>query len=548
MAQEISTIEAVRERMVDRVLVVLAILMVPAAVLSWSRVLLIGVQPVMYLHAAVAIVLCVAAMLRRRLSFAMKTLVMLAPFFVMGAAGLIAFGVVGLGGLLLIIFIMMTTVFLGKRQGWLALAVSGGVTSFVAVGVSMGKVQFDFDILAYALSPITWTVYVIAFVFFSAIILTVLATIQDALTDSIATLQDKAAELAAARDQAEIANRSKSAFMSNISHEFRTPLNAIIGFANIMKRKTEEPRDLRNLETIETSGQSLTTLVSSILDLSRIEAGDLKLDMASTRLQSILESTVSRHEREASAKGIELALQTDAHIPTFVEADEGRLYQVLHHLVSNAIKFTNEGSVTVGADCLAEADGTVDLNIWVADTGVGIPEHEREAIFRPFTQMDGQSIDDYGGTGIGLALARQLVEVMNGHIRVESKVGEGSRFEVVLKGVKVLPEPEIQEAVEDDPNFVLSEEARSKLPDLIKIIEEELLYAWTELLGGFAVSDIDIFSQRVQALGKEYSYSPLVVWGGLVQKQVEAFQLDALPNTLEQFPQLAEKIRSYVTE
>ena len=544
MADNISTIEAVRERMVDRVLVVLAILMVPAAMLSWSRVILIDVQPVMFLHAAVAIVLCAAALLRRRLSFGVKTIVMLVIFFVMGTAGLISFGLVGLGSPIFLIFIMMTTVFLGKRQGWLALGVSGSVTSIVAVGVSMGIVQFDFDILAYALSPITWIIYVVALVVFSAIILTVLATIHDALIDSIATLEEKATELAVARDQAEVANRSKSTFMSNISHEFRTPLNAVIGFASIMKRKTDEPRDQKNLETIETSGRALTTLVSSILDLSRIESGDLELDMAPTHLQGILQSTVSRHEREASAKGVELTVETDGRVPGQVEADEGRLHQVLHHLMSNAIKFTSEGSVTVGIDCLAQKNSTVDLSIWVADTGVGIPDHEREAIFKPFTQMDGQSIDDYGGTGIGLALARQLVEVMNGTIRVESKVGEGSRFEVLLYDMEVLTEPEVSEGAEGTQAVILSEEVRAKLPDLLVILNDELLYAWTELLGRFSMTDIEGFSTQVQALGQEYRYPPLVAWGEKVQEQAEEFQLEVLPKTLEQFPQLIEEVRA----
>jgi hypothetical protein len=169
---EITSIEIVRERMVDRVLVALSIVIIPAIALSWARVPLIGVKPVIYFHAFVAVILCGSSLARKRLSFRAKLTLLIVTNFILGLAGLVSFGQVGLGGHILMLLVVMTTAFLGTREGWVALGISGIASAGVALAVTTGVLEFDFDILAYALSPVTWTVSVIGVLIFSGIALT----------------------------------------------------------------------------------------------------------------------------------------------------------------------------------------------------------------------------------------------------------------------------------------------------------------------------------------------------------------------------------------
>ncbi|MFG6458012.1 ATP-binding protein [Roseateles sp. BYS96W] len=265
----------------------------------------------------------------------------------------------------------------------------------------------------------------------------------------IAALQEREAELAAHRDhleelvrartqelseakeRAEVASRAKSQFLARMSHELRTPLNAVLGYAQILKLDNSLTAKQRaGLDIIHGSGQHLLTLIVDILDLSAIEAGKAELRLAPVDLTVRLHALADIVRVMAVAKQIGLELQLDPALPARVLADDKRLSQILLNLLGNAVKFTHVGGVTLRASLLTSVDGLAGhalLRFEVLDTGVGIDESQVERLFEPFEQA-GTAEQRVGGTGLGLAISRQLVRLMGGEIRLESRLGEGSRF------------------------------------------------------------------------------------------------------------------------
>jgi signal transduction histidine kinase len=422
---EITSIEIVRERMVDRVLVALSIVIIPAIALSWARAPLIGVKPIMYFHTLVAVILCGSSLARKRLSFRAKLTLLIVTIFILGLAGLISFGQVGLGGHILMLLVVMTTAFLGTREGWIALGISGIASAGVALAVTTGILEFDFDILAYARSPVTWTVSVIGVLIFSGIALTVLGGIHDALRQAIVSLREQATELAAARDQAEAASRAKSVFLANVSHELRTPLNAILGFTQILKGDGAISLEHReDLKTVNSSGEHLLGMINDVLEMSKSEAGQLNLNSTSFDPNRLIEGLEDMFRLRATAKNLRLVFHTDPGIPDRVRTDEVKLMKVLINLLDNAIKFSSEGQVTLRA---GYQPATSSLHFEVEDTGRGIPPEEIATLFDAFVQPDiGHRYQE--GIGLGLPISREYVRLMNGKIMVSSNVGKGTTF------------------------------------------------------------------------------------------------------------------------
>lgn len=234
-------------------------------------------------------------------------------------------------------------------------------------------------------------------------------------------------------EQARAANREKSAFLASMSHEIRTPMNAIFGFTSLLSDVVKDPLQANYVASIKKSSQALLSLINDVLDLSKMEAGKLELHKEPTDLHEIVDQALTMFRQSAEAKGIFLRAEYEGLAEQPLMVDPSRLRQVLINLVSNAVKYTEQGGVIVRICCVpSELDGHCDLKVEVLDSGTGITHHQLAIIFDPFEQGDSPDGKHREGTGLGLSISRRLATIMGGSLNAESTVGEGSRFIVEL--------------------------------------------------------------------------------------------------------------------
>ena len=258
-------------------------------------------------------------------------------------------------------------------------------------------------------------------------------------------------EIIEAKEAAEVANRSKSVFLANMSHEIRTPLNAIVGMADLLQEAVTSPDHQQYLNILDTSSETLQNLVNDIIDISRVEAGQIKLEHIDFSVAELLEGISEMMALKAHQKQLELHTVLEPDLPLFLKGDFSRLRQILVNLISNAIKFTEKGKIVISCGRYAthgphptdpesladfhpsDKDGDIDVFFSVSDSGIGISEDNLSVIFERFQQADMSSTREYGGSGLGLAISRSLVKLMQGAIWAESRVGEGSVFNFIVK-------------------------------------------------------------------------------------------------------------------
>lgn len=269
--------------------------------------------------------------------------------------------------------------------------------------------------LAFWLSALTALVVATPAVVFGYLLVARVQIIRDALRKSL--------------EETRIANRAKTEFLANMSHEIRTPLNGVLGMVQILDRSDLNPHQREALSMIGESGTLLIGVIDDVLDLSKIESGQISIDPRPERLVPLLASTVELFRARALQNETELTFRADHGVPERVIYDSVRARQCLANLVSNAIKFTKKGAVSVTVSAVAEEQGW-RIIVAVRDTGIGIAPETLSRLFQPFEQADASTSREYGGTGLGLALSRRFARLMGGDISVESRPGEGSCFEL----------------------------------------------------------------------------------------------------------------------
>lgn len=370
-------------------------------------------------------------------------------------------------------------------------------------------------------------------------------------------------DLIKAKRNAESANRAKSIFLANMSHEVRTPLNSVIGFANILAEKIENPSYQKYLESIITNGSTLLSIINDVLDLSKIEEGKLSINPSMIELEKTIMQVKEAFIFKAKEKKLDIIIQ-NRNLPEWINLDELRLRQVIFNLVDNAIKYTNKGEITISTEIekTNKKENIANLIVKIKDTGIGIPEKLQKDVFVAFRQQGNPDTKKFAGAGLGLAISKRLLELMNGEISLESKEGVGSVFKITIKNLEYIPRkrksqnkantlnpigyenPKVLHAEELDVKQIDLETAENfgsddpieTLPEsAVRILNTEFVPKWEKINDSQSIFEITKFGKELKEFGEKHKSKQLINYASKLIVYAENIDVENIIKTLGLF-------------
>jgi len=373
-------------------------------------------------------------------------------------------------------------------------------------------------------------------------------------------VQDRTSELKKAKDVAEAANKAKSEFLANMSHEIRTPINAVLGFTELLESSITDPKQKNYLNSIKDGSRGLLTLINDILDLSRIDAGKMELQYTVTNPYTLFKEIERIFSLNAQQKGLDFIIEIAEDIPESLSLDQVRLRQILFNIIGNAVKFTEKGYIKIFANVIysKEDKSAVDLIISIKDTGIGMSTEFQKKVFDIFSQQEGQSSRKYGGTGLGLGIAKRLAEMMGGKINLISEVNKGSTFEIKLFNIAVstlksdsskrISEPCESKPEEKDQTSEIPPTALKKVPAALIKLENECMQLWESVQKKQHMPDIENFANEIKSIGDNLSIPLLSKYGEDLINDINNFDIENMGVAINTYPEMIKRIKSFLTK